>query len=266
MLVTLGYLAAPNESLDRDPGVDWCVYMDMQMQLLATDPAFFGLWGIKWYLSSYADEEQVRLGARLFRHYAIEGRTDRLLQDPYVLTHLQNPDFADGLNGWTVSAAEPERVTPGQMAGFSWLEGRYPQTSQGDAFAVLKRSAARPNSLSQVVRHLEPGRLYALRLFAADWKDLGTRKDLALSVALDGVETMPGKSFVFVIRSCYAHTLGDFNAQHPAWFSYVFRVFRPTGTESRITISDWSTPEQSGGPVDQELAVNFVQIQPYRSE
>jgi hypothetical protein len=266
MLMNLGYLAAPNESLDVNPGVDWRVYMDMQMQILATDPAFFGLWGVKWYLSSYADEEQVRLAARLLRHYAIEGKTERFLKDPYLLKHVQNPDFADGLNGWTVTEAESGSVTTGSMAGFSWLEGRYPPTSQGDTFLLMKRSAARPNAVTQKIRALQPGRLYALRMFAADWKDLGKKQELAMSVALDGVEVVPEKSFVYVINSCYSHVQGEFNADHPAWFNFFFRVFRARGPEASITISDWAKPDAPGGPIGQEVAANFVQIQPYLAE
>lgn len=266
MLMNLGYLAAPNESLDVNPSVDWRVYMDMQMQILATDPAFFGLWGVKWYLSSYADEEQVRLAAKLLRHYGIEGKTERLLKDPYVLAHVQNPDFADGLKEWTVNAAEPGSVNTGSMAGFSWLEGRYPPTSQGDTFLVMKRNAARPNVVTQRIKALQPGRLYALRMFAADWKDLGKKQELAISVTLDGVEVVPEKSFVYVIGSCYAHVHGEFNAQHPAWFSYFFRVFRAKEMEAAITISDWGKPDVAGGPVGQEIAVNFVEVQPYLAE
>lgn len=266
MLMNLGYLAAPNESLDINPSVDWRVYMDLQMQVLATDPAFFGLWGVQWYLSSYADEEQVRLAAKLFRHYAIEGKTERFVKDPYLLHHLHNPDFADGLNGWTVAAAEPGSIATGSLAGLSWLQGRYPPTRQGDTFLVMRRSAARPNVVSQQVRALQPGRLYTLRLFAADWKDLGRRQELALSVALEGVKEVPEKSFVYVINSCYSHRQGEFNAEHPAWFNFFFRVFRARSREGNLTICDWAQPGEAGGPVGQEIAVNFVQIQPYLAE
>jgi hypothetical protein len=208
----------------------------------------------------------VRLAARLLRHYAIEGKTERFLKDPYLLKHVQNPDFADGLNGWTVTEAEPGRVTTGSMAGFSWLEGRYPPTSQGDTFLLMKRSAARPNVVTQKIRALHPGRLYALRMFSADWKDLGKKQELAMSVALDGVEEVPEKSFVYVINSCYSHVQGEFNAEHPAWFNFFFRVFRARGPEASITISDWAKSTDPGGPIGQEIAANFVQIQPYLAE
>ncbi len=266
MLMNLGYFASPNESLDVNPGVDWRVYMDMQMQVLATDPTFFGLWGVQWYLSSYADEEQVRLGALLLRHYGIEGKTERLLKDPYVLAHLQNPDFAEGLAGWTVVAAEPGSITTGRMPGFSWLQGRYPPTSQGDAFLVMKRSAHRPNVVTQKIKGLQSGRLYTLRMFTADGQNLGKKRELAMSVSLDGVEVLPEKSFVYVIKSCYSHVHGKFNANHPAWFNYFFRVFRSRDREATITISDWENPGKAGGPTGQEIRANFVQIQPYLAE
>jgi hypothetical protein len=266
MLVTLGYFSAPNESLDVDPGVDWKVCMDMQFQMVATDPAFFGVYGVQWYLSSYADEEVVRFAAKLFQHYGIEGHTERYLKQPYLLPHIRNADFEDGLNGWQVAAATDGGVTASSMSGFSWLEGRYPQTSQGDTFARMTRSAGKPNVISQKIKALQPGKLYALRMFSANLKDMHTKQQTGVSIDLAGVEPVAAKGFDFVAPSCYAHTLGDFDAQHPAWFTYHFRVFKAKGAEATISISDWRKPNDPGGPAGQETAVNFVEIQPYMAE
>ena len=95
-------------SLDVQPEVDYKVWMDMQMQYLATNPAFDGLFGLHWWNSQFADEETLRWMARLFRHYAIEGRTELLsevLGYRYFPALIVNPDFAKGLDGWTADAA-----------------------------------------------------------------------------------------------------------------------------------------------------------------
>ncbi len=42
MMVCIGYMSAPPESLDVDPGVDYGVFLDMQVNALANDPRFAG--------------------------------------------------------------------------------------------------------------------------------------------------------------------------------------------------------------------------------
>ena len=76
MITTLGFMSAPPLTLNAEPGVDYKVYLDMQMHLLANDPVLFGLYGIQWYHNGYVDEEILRWSAKLFRHYGIEGRKD----------------------------------------------------------------------------------------------------------------------------------------------------------------------------------------------
>ena len=100
LIVCLGYFSQPPESCNIDPAVDYKVWLDMQFHMIATDPAFRGTAGVMTYLVSFADEETNRWAAKLFRHYCIEGQTERLSRDPYILTHIKNPDFAQGLEGW----------------------------------------------------------------------------------------------------------------------------------------------------------------------
>lgn len=270
LIMTLGYMSAPNESLNIYPSVDYKVYMDMQFNLLANDPTFFGLYGIMEYLSAYADEETVRWAGRLYRHYGIEGKTNLLSDEygfKYKLDHLQNPDFADGLNGWTAEHAEKDSIATKTMQGFSWLEGRYPPTIQGNTFLWMKRSASKPNRVSQVIRGLQPGKAYSLKLIVADYGDLTQGKSVkaqhAFSVALDNVEKEPNKCFVHVIDHCYSHDHPPFNRNHKAWMNYHFYVFRPKGKEAKLTISDWTNDAEPGGAVGQELMLNFVEVQPY---
>lgn len=60
------------------------------------------------YQSPLCEEEYLRWCAKLLRHYCIEGSTERLTNDPYVLNHIQNADFEQGLDDWTVEPAAPE--------------------------------------------------------------------------------------------------------------------------------------------------------------
>ena len=80
----------------------------------------------------------MRFVGKLYRHYAIEGKTDMLTNDPLFLTHLQNADFEKGIEGWTLQAAEAGRdrsqelslATAGSRAAtWAWAAPPIPNTS-----------------------------------------------------------------------------------------------------------------------------------------
>ena len=277
-VLILSLASQPEESSDIYPHCNYNVFLDMQFQFIATEPAYFGLRGLQGYYSPYAGEEQIRLFAKLLRHYAIEGRTDRMLTDPYILTHLENPDFLQGTAGWTLSPSDPPSGNqPSSIAaktakGFGWLQGRYIQKDVGDTVLWTRRSANKPNSFSQSIRDLEPGRLYSLRFFTGNCQDLLQGKSRsykhAISVQIENVELIPGKEFQAIIQNCYAHTFGPFNRHHRYWMNYHQRVFRAKGNTARLVLSDWSSADNPGdpAPAGEELIWNFIQVQPYFEE
>jgi len=265
LVVCLGYLSAPPETLNLDPRVSYHVFLDMQFQLLATEPVFAGLYGVMEYMADYADEESLRYTQELFRHYCIEGKRDRYNKDPYVLPHLANPDFDKGMQGWTAEPAETGSMDVKGMKGFSWLEGRYPRIAKGDRFCWMKRSAQRPNVVSQTARALEPGRMYSVKLISADLKQLDQKLPTTLSIDISDAEILPEYAFQFVYPSSYSHELGPYTREHPAYMSFHRLVFRPKGHEARLTISDWKTPTQPGADAGQETAFNFVELQPFHA-
>lgn len=146
------------ETSDTEPSADYKVYLDMQMNMLANHPDCAGIYGVMAF--SAGDEEYARWIPALYRHYCIEGRTDRLSRDPYELRHLRNPDFRSGLDGWSVAPAEDGGIQIRSFERFGWLEGRFVQDSTGDRFLVSRRGAARPNTLSQTIDPRLPGRRY----------------------------------------------------------------------------------------------------------
>lgn len=131
-IMVLAFMCQPTYSLNLYPSVDFKVHMDMQFRFLATHPAFFGLGGVQEYASSYADEEAVRWAGRLFRHYCIEGNTDALSDDPYLLTHVENPDFDEGAAGWTPEPAEDGGISAESKPGYGYLQARF--RGHGDNF------------------------------------------------------------------------------------------------------------------------------------
>ena len=267
LTVCFGYLAAPPEQADTLPHVNWNTWFEMQFNLVATHPSFEDVGGLMTYTASYADEEQVRWGARLFRHYGIEGNTDMLTDAPYTLTHLENPDFEEGGKGWDLSPAEEGTIAFGRYPGFGLLQGRY-YCREGDTVLILKRSPKKANIISQTIRSLEPGRLYSLRMFAGDFSDLSKKGRYAVQVKLDNVDIDRRRSFTTVIPNC--HSYGAYDGQNRAWVNYYYRVFRARAKTAKISIADWADDPSigsgqagPGGPVGRELMFNFVQVQPY---
>lgn len=269
LVVCFGYMTI-TESLDIHPDVDYKVWMDMQFRRVATEAAFEGLYGLMEYTSGYADEETVRWAARLYRHYGIEGNTE-LLSPRYGFTYspgiIQNGDFEDGTSGWNVYAAEEGSIAPQHLKGYSNLQGRWPETPCGDTFLVMRRSSACANTIEQELRNLQAGKLYSITFITGDYGELmrGTseRRKHAVSVAVEGADVVPDRTFQSVVANNYAHTYGPFTAQNKYWFTYHRTIVRATGTSGRLRISDWTTPSEPGGPVGEELILNFMQVQPY---
>ncbi|MGH7969285.1 MAG: hypothetical protein ACREIC_11220, partial [Limisphaerales bacterium] len=146
MVIAFGLFSMPPGGLNKQPNVDYHVWMDQQMNTVANNPVFRGLGGIEWWTSSLADEETVRFVGRLYRHYAIEGNTNRLTRDPLFLTHVLNPDFLYGTRDWTLHASEEGAISTNRFARFGRIEGRFMGLGRpadpehiGDAFLCLKR-------------------------------------------------------------------------------------------------------------------------------
>lgn len=275
-IVIVGLLSEPSqESSDLFANYNFNVFLDYQMQFIATEPAFFGIRGVQGYLSSYAAEEQVRLFAKLVRHYAIEGHTDRLLKDPYVLHHIENPDFVDGTSGWNLEPAVTlkgqESIAAKTVKGLGALEAKYhAPEGTGDYAIWTQRSAQKPNVISQEVKDLVPGRLYSLHFLTGDYQEFQSGKSVerkhAVSVKIENTEPLPDKCFQAVVGCGYWYGFGPFNRENRYWMNYHQQVFRAKAKTAKLVLSDWATDDSAQGPEGEELIWNFVQLQPYFAE
>lgn len=248
MIFMPGYYCLPWSSNNTCPQADFRVHLDMQMQYLANDPAFFGLWGVMPYRSNYVDEEILNCMGMLLRHYGIDGKTDRMLKDPYEMKHLTNANFKDGTQHWQTASAEAGGISPGQHLG--------------DSFVIMKRSAKSPNVISQQINGLTPGRLYSLKLTSADYADLKggvSRKDQqVISIKIEGVKVMEG-GFSHPYMS---QPVKPFTSEKPFWMTYHWLRFQAENQTARLSISDWAKADAADAPIGQQVMVNFVEVQP----
>ena len=200
---------------------------------------------------------------KLFRHYGIEGRTERATSDPYLSPHLDNGDFVEGLSGWTIDPAADESVRAIRKAGLGYLQARDGKP-QGDTALRTVRSAARPNRFSQELTNLQPGRWYTFRMMTANLDDLSKQVKPAVRVTIDGVKLAPERSFTQLIHNPTWRKVPPFDGERrKAWHTYHWHLFQAQGKTARLTISDWLESTTAGGPVGQQLAFNYLQVHPY---
>ncbi len=132
---------------------------------------------------------------------------------------------------------------------------------------VGKRSATRPNALSQEIKHLQPGRLYSLKMITADRQDLQQGKSRsashAVSIGLEGVELLTGPRETLSCPFRSVASVGKFTRENPLWLNYHWRTFLAKSPSARLTVTDWKDQSQPGGPAGQELLFNFLELQPY---
>jgi len=272
MVLAFGLFSMPPGGINKQPNVDYHVWMDQQMNVVANHPVMAGMGGVEWWTSVLADEETVRFVGKLYRHYAIEGKTSLLTTDPLFLTHIQNADFEQGLEGWTLHPAEEGSIAAKRFPRYGRIEGRFMGLGRpadpehiGDTFLWMKRSERGPNMFSQTVKDLKPGRLYSMKMFSCDYNDLVHPQAKKLEeankfigkVVLEGVDIDTKRSFAELYASSPEPKI-------PVWITYHWKVFRAKGPTAQLTVSDWPSDPAPGLAFGQEQTFNFLEIQPYQ--
>ncbi|MBR2838337.1 MAG: carbohydrate binding domain-containing protein [Kiritimatiellae bacterium] len=261
MIVNGAYTELGGYCTDCRPAADVKRFWDMYLNKLATSPVAEGLAGVGLYAIHRSEEEDLRWACRLFRHYAIEGRTD-MLSDEYGFAynpgHIRNPDFAEGLSGWTAVPAEEGGVGAAELKKLAASQGRRDLKAGGNKACRFRRSAKRPNVLSQKIVGLVPGRVYSVRVAVSDAKEVASGKwnprKLAFGVEVRGAEDVTAKSAISrwgePVR--VARTLNEITV-----------VFKALAKDAELVFSDWESSGNPGGPVGEELVFNAVRVKPY---
>lgn len=259
----------PYSNKDTNPGLDYKVWLDWQFKFVATYPAFRGVRGAMCYKSARQSEEIVRWTGKLYRHYCIEGKTTLLSTDPYVLTYLKNPDFDEGLKDWTLNPAGEGSIYAEKMEKYGNFQGRWAvNDGTGDHFLVTKRSAIKPNTFSQTIKNLTPGRFYTFRMYTGDYsgikKGSTPRVKHPVSIGIEGAKISKRVQHVYYSRD--SKLIKPFSRKNVCWFNFHWVLFKATSPEAKLIISDWVNKKNPGGAAGQETAFNFMQVQPYFSQ
>ncbi|MFW6438169.1 MAG: hypothetical protein ACOCZ7_04060 [Armatimonadota bacterium] len=226
-------------SNDHRPDVNYKVLLDMQMHALAAGDSATDLRGVGFWSAHYGSPEAIRWYGALFRHYCIEGSTERLTNDPYLLDHLTNPGFEAGLEGWeTEGSVEPFAVADLPERGGT---GRYSGVPEGETvIRTVRAEGGAANSFGQPIRNLEPGRAYSVKLYCTD-REYSDRL-IPADVSIEGGEVLPEYTWDHVWR-----------IKNTRWTMHR-RVFRATAEEGGVTISDAAPGE---------VYWDFVQVEPF---
>ncbi|MDD5727727.1 MAG: hypothetical protein PHV59_04100 [Victivallales bacterium] len=250
-----------NVMVEQCSFVDEKYYLEMQLHKIATEEEFKGLSLVGYYGTHISDEESIRWAMKLIRHYAIEGHTDKLSDQygfTYITPYLANTDFNNGLKHWQVKGdVRPENCSGyGRTVHFSCSGGC-------DNVAVFRRSNKTPNKITQKIQGFVPGRLYSLRYIVVDYNDLLNSRpnprvlNIFPEFEKNTVTIIPGRTDHYYYTA-WRTTRGR-NAARVNQHKYVFRAEKP---ELTLTLADWKNGKPAG-PVGEELAVNFIRLQPY---
>ena len=253
---------------------------DHFIRRLATEPGLKGVGGLAATAFHHADEELMRWLAKCIRYYAIEGGTEPLAPRfgySYLPGIVRNPDFAEGLSGWTAEPAEPGSIADFTLKGY----GRRVQyrthvpEGYGDRVAKFVRSAKGPNRLVQTLTGVVPGRTYSLSWCTADLADVNdpgsVAKESLLRAELAGAKTVDGLGFDRVwpadrdekgIRHYYKK---DDTSKWPLTWTHrlVFTAEEPVVT---LTFTDWASETAPGATVGRVQLLNYIICRPYFDE
>lgn len=276
-----GYVTPFGSNCYSSPEADLKYVFDHFMRRLATDPDLAGLGGVGTTAFQHANDELMRWIARCVRHYAILGRTDSVAEKfgfRHLPGHVKNPDFAEGLAGWTVFPAEEGSVTSTTVKNYgSRVQGRHIDfdipDDIGDSVALLRRSAKGPNRLSQKISGLVPGNYYILFFSTSDPKDVADPGSVATNFAfraeIKGGKRVEGLSF----DSCKprdrrpdgTRESRSGHTKYPlVWLHQV--VFRAESEGAVITFFDWASDREPGAPVGASRYLNYIILRPYYNE
>lgn len=261
LLYGAGYIDIFDWSNYVCPATDIKAHYAEMIRVFATDPRFAGCAGVGFGGGICCEEEFRRWGAKVVRHYALEGAADDLA-DAYGFAwtpgFVKDPDFENGFTNWTCREAEIGALRAERIAayGSKIQKRRGGGHGYGDTAALFKASEKGASEVEQRLKGLVPGQYYALHFSVADkatmWLPKSRRPTVAppryFSARLDGADEVRGLTYEH-LRS------GKRN------YRYVFKARAP---EATLVLTD-----AANGKLNEpgtELVLNYIVFRPYYVE
>jgi len=251
------------------PECDIKAYYDDFIHMLATDPAFADIGGLG-FSTPACDEGLYRFVLYAMRHYCVDGSRSRISPKFGLKYHagiMDNGDFTEGFDGWTLKPAETGAISLGKKEAFGrsslWQLRQYnvhkpPKKPYGDDFAMFRRTAAGVNRLERTLKRLEPGGLYELTFCSYDGDDIdnpGTINSPSgmVRVHIDGGDEIPELGYTcFTDRNKGARKGRIEVVTHRV-------VFRAKSATATAVFSDDGAAAKPG----MRRAINWVGARPY---
>ena len=265
------------------PATDMRAFNAEMLRVLATDPAFADVGGAA-FSTPGCYEDHFRFAGDMLRYYCIEGGTGSFAKMNGMEMwprHIDNGDFTESFEGWTVNAAEPGSLARGFQRGTStWYVRHMPggdfsrfrkvvtppeKRPGGDHFAVFTQSAKGPNILSRKITGLVPGRVYQLTCAVSDFasmnKGIASRLGKAvepLNIPYMGMR-VSGADEIPELR----HVFGNGGAKGKACVFSHRMVFRAKSSEATVEFFDWKDSGEPAVAVGQKTILNYIGVYPY---
>ena len=249
----LGMVISPSNiplsfTVDNEPEANFKYFLDMQMNILATHPAFDGIGAVGCWGGNHTDNEVTRWVSALFRHYVIEGKTNMLSAEfgwKLAENILKNCSFAAGIQHWNCTGEVKIKSTDNYAAVMKYF-GNLP--GAGNNYAVLPPGS----SIGQKTGSLIPGKLYKLSFISSNALDPvnGRAYRSRLNTSLKGGKILPEHTVKYR-KSPFASQNAKMGKAN-----FDMLVFRAEQTQAEIT---FSPDEKCKDPV----ALHRVSIVPF---
>ncbi|MCQ2396981.1 MAG: hypothetical protein MJ106_04725 [Lentisphaeria bacterium] len=230
------------EFLDINAYVDFKVFLEMQVNLVANNPSMKNLGGISLWTSYYTDPEILRWYTLLVNHYAVEGKTEML-----------SPKFGFTIENRLLKNAEWESLGSWKCFGKTSLvkanEAGLPASPYyPHSTANMLRLESCESGATQIVKGLMAGRMYSVSTLFVDPTQDGGEILYDAEILVDGAEVVESRT----------RQLNDFLKPDKPTFNHIKTVFKATSDSVSITVK---RGEKSKGTPP--LFVDSIHFMPY---
>ena len=242
------YVVAPGtfEYLDENAYIDFKVWLDKQLHLVATHPDMANLGGISMWSSYYMEPEIFRWFTELVRHYAIEGNTE-MLSDKYGFKLepglLKDAEW-ETLDHWNCFGKT--ELIPVAKSGLP--PSAYIPRSSKNMLSLQKGLFGKASGATQKITGLKPGQYYSVSTLFVDPEQNGDEILYDVELTVDNAEVIQTR----------VRQLQDFVQTKKPTYNHIKVVFKAKGTKALLKLS---TREKTD--LKHPLLVDSVSVKPY---